>query len=188
MSDTEKKKRNLKIWPKPFAAVRAGLKLFEWRSEEDLSHPFEVGEILHLQEYDPMLKRLTKDAVDREVTYIARGEFGIPNGIPPSYCIMSIAKLQPTAATLEALAQRELGDVAQVVVLPRDPLPAWMDLDGIEHPPMPVVRVEIRIDGKSFGMEGPEIAAPGFVSFMATQLKTAREASPIIEPPPGFRP
>lgn len=89
---------------------------------------------------------------------------------------------------LLALAQRELGDEAKVIVIPLDPLPAWTDLEGIEHPPMPVARVEIVLDGKSFGMEGPEVAAPGFVSFMAAQLKTAREASTIIEPPPGFRP
>lgn len=96
---------------------------------------------------------------------------------------------QPDHATLEALAQRELGEEAKVVVLPRDPLPAWTDLDGIEHPQMPVVRVEIRIGlGGSFGMEGPEIAAPGFVAYMAAQLKAAQEASPIIVPPPGFKP
>lgn len=76
---------NLKTLPEPFAAVRSGAKLFEWRLEDD--RRFAVGDLLHLREYDPEAKAATGKIFEVLVTYIARGPaFGIPAGA----CIMSI--------------------------------------------------------------------------------------------------
>lgn len=80
----------LKCWPQPFQAVRDGRKPFEFRKDD---RGYEVGDTLRLQEWDPHERRFTGSEEDRRVTYIARGQFGIPDG----YVVMGIADA-PTAA------------------------------------------------------------------------------------------
>ena len=75
---------SLKIWPEPFAALRDGSKLFEWRREDD--RRFDVGDLLHLREYDPELERFTGETEDRLEPYRARGP---AFGIPPGWVILS---------------------------------------------------------------------------------------------------
>lgn len=88
---------------------------------------------------------------------------------------------------LGEIAKGILGDHANVETTDLGPLPAWEDPDGHTHPPTPVLRVDVLIDDKSFGMEGPATSAPGMVAHIATQLKGSELASPIIAPPAGFK-
>ncbi len=78
----------LKTWPSEFEAVKSGLKTFEWRDCSD--RDFQVGDTLLLCKYDPHLTRYCEAEVKVKVTYILRGQFGIPEG----YCIMGIQKME----------------------------------------------------------------------------------------------
>lgn len=77
----------LKCWPKYFYRIYVGQKNFEVRKND---RHFEIGDILHIREFDPCLGRkgtLTGNFCFRKVTYIVHGgEFGIENG----YCVMGL--------------------------------------------------------------------------------------------------
>lgn len=73
----------LKVWPSYFAAIRDGTKRFEWRKDD---RGYRVGDALVLREWSPDTETYTGEVERREVTYIARGAFGIP----ADFCIMSI--------------------------------------------------------------------------------------------------
>lgn len=80
----------LKTWPTEFQAVRDGRKTFEYRKDD---RGFEVGDRLLLREWMPTPPFLHNGQYSQRtalvrVTYILRGEFGIPDG----YCVMSIEK------------------------------------------------------------------------------------------------
>lgn len=73
---------HLKIWPDHFEAVRSGLKTFEVRKDD---RDFQVGDLLHLNEYDPDKGQFTGQFMRVKVTYkIAGGYFGIEKG----YCVL----------------------------------------------------------------------------------------------------
>lgn len=87
------REHSLKIWPEPFEAIIDGRKRFEFRQDD---RGFAVGDTLRLSEWDPSPlgsrayppcgytgRRLTV-----RVTYLARGQWGIPDG----YVVMSIAR------------------------------------------------------------------------------------------------
>lgn len=74
---------DLKCHPKPFAALLAGTKTFEWR---EFDRDFQVGDVLILNEWDPEPEAYTGICVHREITYLLAEGFGIPAG----YCIMGI--------------------------------------------------------------------------------------------------
>src|SRR5262245_36596847 len=86
----------LKTWSNVFAAVKDGRKRFEWRRDD---RGFEVGDVLLVREWDPHAKDFVDiggfdepfrpNELPVRVTYIARGNFGIP----PGYCVMSIEPL-----------------------------------------------------------------------------------------------
>lgn len=59
---------SLKIWPAFYRDVISGLKRFEVRKVDD--HVFQVGDILHLREWDPSTGEYTGQQVDRVVTYV----------------------------------------------------------------------------------------------------------------------
>lgn len=84
----------LKTWPEPFAAIKSGTKMFEFRSD-DRRPRFAVGDVLHLREHVPSRLgdgRDTGDALVARVTYVARGpDWGIPEG----YCVLSLADVAP---------------------------------------------------------------------------------------------
>lgn len=76
-----------KCHPEPFAAIRSGRKSFEWRKEDDCR--YEVADILLLLEWMPAPDSDTLDETfcgytgeveKRRVTYVLRGEFGVPDG------------------------------------------------------------------------------------------------------------
>jgi len=78
---------DLKCWIEPFEAIIDGKKKFEFRLND---RNYEVGDELHLNEWDPVRKKHTGRSTYQEVTYILRNGFGLPDG----YCIMSIEKVR----------------------------------------------------------------------------------------------
>jgi len=83
----------LKTWPSAFAAIKSGKKTFEFRIDD---RGFQVGDILQLQEYDPLPNEYTGSEVLVEVTYIARDlyRFDVREG----YVCMSIVPLKQEQA------------------------------------------------------------------------------------------
>ena len=80
------KEHDLKCWPEPFKALVADLKTFEWRKND---RDYQVGDVLHLREWDPGTKEYTGRDIRMAVTYIMhKGDFEIHEG----YCIMSIRR------------------------------------------------------------------------------------------------
>ena len=75
-------RHNLKTWPEPFQAMKVGLKTFEFRLND---RGYQVGDILHLEEYHPDLELYTDDTLDKEVIYIL-GEPFVKDG----WVIMSV--------------------------------------------------------------------------------------------------
>jgi hypothetical protein len=68
---------NLKTWPGYFQFVFDGIKTFELRQDD---RGFEIGDILHLQEYEPETKTYSGRYVDALVTYMLGGFEGISEG------------------------------------------------------------------------------------------------------------
>lgn len=74
----------LKIWPEFFRDVHSGKKTFEVRLDD---RGYRVGDILVLQEFNPVEKRFTGEIMIRTVSYILSGEqFGIMAG----YVVMGV--------------------------------------------------------------------------------------------------
>lgn len=88
----------LKCWPEPFEAMRAGIKTFEWRRDD---RGYAVGDTLILRKWDPSVSEHDNERERRtltvEVTYVLRGAFGVPEG----YVAMGV-KPSPTSATSAA--------------------------------------------------------------------------------------
>jgi hypothetical protein len=74
---------DLKIWPAQFSPMRAGTKLFELRWND---RDYQVGDVLHLREWNPDTRQYTSDSVRMVVTYVLQGEFGLQ----PNQCVMSL--------------------------------------------------------------------------------------------------
>ena len=74
----------LNIHPEPFSAVVSGVKTFEYRFND---RDYRVGDILRLNEYNPIQESYTNQKADVIVTFILEGgQYDIPTG----YVIMSI--------------------------------------------------------------------------------------------------
>lgn len=68
----------LKVWPEPFAALEAGIKLFEFRKAD---RDYRVDDELVLDEWDPDEECYTGHTLRRMITYVLPGPaFGIPAG------------------------------------------------------------------------------------------------------------
>lgn len=68
----------LKTWPEYFAAVKSGVKQFEWRRDD---RDFRVGDVLTLREWNPESEKYSGEAVDRRIGYILRESgFAVPSG------------------------------------------------------------------------------------------------------------
>jgi len=79
----------LKIWPEFFGPVRDGLKPFELRIDD---RPFEAGDILLLQEWNPENREYTGYDTTKLVTFVLRNapQFGLQEGC----CILGIAPFE----------------------------------------------------------------------------------------------
>lgn len=67
----------LKTWPRYFEAVRAEVKTFEVRRDD---RDFQVGDLLHLKEWDPLIGEYTGGHLQRRVIYALRDAEGIQPG------------------------------------------------------------------------------------------------------------
>lgn len=76
---------SLKCWSEPFNALRLGAKQFEYRRDDRVPR-FEVGDTLQISEWDPFLLEYTGQSIAMRVTYLIRGEYGVP----PGYVVMSV--------------------------------------------------------------------------------------------------
>lgn len=77
-------RHELKTWPEPFRAVRHKEKKYEIRVND---RDYQVGDVLHLREWDPSLETYSGYGVKAVVTYMTRGgEWGLPANM----CVMSI--------------------------------------------------------------------------------------------------
>ena len=74
---------NLKTWPSYFQEIIEGTKTFEVRRQD---RNFHSGDILILEEYDPLSDTYTGRNIKKEVGFMISGEFGVKNG----YCVMSL--------------------------------------------------------------------------------------------------
>lgn len=85
------REHKLKTWPSQFAAVKSGVKTFEFRRND---RDFAVGDVLVLKEWDPSANYIgafTGAEARVDVTYIV---FGGQLGVPDGYCVMSIGRPQ----------------------------------------------------------------------------------------------
>jgi Domain of unknown function (DUF3850) len=82
------KHHDLKIWPEYFQSVKYNSKPFEVRKDD---RNFEVGDVLHLHEYDPQDDSYTNDVCHRKITYkLSGGSFGIEDG----YCVLGLTNIK----------------------------------------------------------------------------------------------
>ena len=79
----QRKLHELKTVQAPFVAVLEGKKRFEFRRDD---RGFAVGDLLLLREWDGEDGDYSGRVILASVSYIARGEFGVPSG----FCVMSI--------------------------------------------------------------------------------------------------
>ena len=84
---------HLKTWPTFFEEVVQGRKTFEVRLDD---RGFEVGDLLHLEEWDPQTKSFTGRDTTRLVTYLLRG-----NGyaVQRDFVVMAIAPAEGKEST-----------------------------------------------------------------------------------------
>lgn len=82
---------DLKSWPDFFEPIMSGTKTFELRIND---RKFNVGDILHLREYDDRKHQYTGRSVRKRVTYlldgVGAGSIAPLAGLNMKYCIMAI--------------------------------------------------------------------------------------------------
>lgn len=77
----------LKCWPQYFDLTYRGLKWFEYRQND---RDYQVGDVLHLKEYDPETKVYSGRWLDLKVVSVIEDCPGLADG----YCIMGIAIIE----------------------------------------------------------------------------------------------
>jgi uncharacterized protein DUF3850 len=71
---------DLKTWPAPFTAIRAGQKRHEVRKTDDRT--FLVGDNVTLREWDPLVKGYTGRSEAVTITYVSvPGSWGLPDNV-----------------------------------------------------------------------------------------------------------
>lgn len=80
---------NLKMWPEFFDDVASGRKPFEYRRDD---RNYQIGDTLHIEEFQPMLGSYTGRSCDVDVTYVQRQTRNMEKiGLPEGFCILAIA-------------------------------------------------------------------------------------------------
>lgn len=79
-------RHELKCWPGPFSAMMDWSKPWEIRKND---RGYKVGDILHLREWCPTRKEYSGACLDRRVTFILDGGFGLE----PGYICMTVEPL-----------------------------------------------------------------------------------------------
>lgn len=107
---------DLKTWPEPFAAIRAGLKPWELRFDD---RDYQVGDTLRLREWNYNFDGgvYTGEVEERVVIWkLDGGRFGLPKG----YAILSLARAEGVAALQQAADH--VPDVGRMVQQPAEPV------------------------------------------------------------------
>jgi hypothetical protein len=100
MTDREPVTHQLKVWPRFWGALESGKKTFELRLND---RDFRVGDILHLEEWDPSCGH-TGRTIEREVTCYLDGFPWLTEG----YCCLGIKPVgQARGAQQEPVALRK---------------------------------------------------------------------------------
>lgn len=82
----ENKHHDLKVWSEFFPDIELGNKPFEVRKDD---RNFQVGDILHLHDYDPDEDSYSGNMCHRVITYkLEGGQFGVEKG----YCVLGITR------------------------------------------------------------------------------------------------
>ena len=94
-SDTKRQaEHKVKSWPHLFEAVLSGVKTHELRRVKD--RDYRVGDLLRLQEFDPITKIYSGRELAVKITYITSADFPCAlseRALSSDFCILSIAKL-----------------------------------------------------------------------------------------------
>jgi uncharacterized protein DUF3850 len=80
-------RHELKIWPDFFEDVRSGAKRYEIRKND---RNFQVGDELHLREYNPDSNSYSGRALIAKVEYITYGGRQPVFVLPSDFCVMGI--------------------------------------------------------------------------------------------------
>ena len=80
-------RHNLKIWPEPFAAVRAGEKPYEIRVND---RGYKFGDELNLQEWNPNTAAYSGQSCLVKVVHITYGGEAPIGQLPANLCVMGI--------------------------------------------------------------------------------------------------
>lgn len=102
-SPSKERVHHLKCWPEFFRRVADGSKPFECRWND---RRYEVGDLLHLTEFDPDKEISTGAEVWRRVTYILPGTPGARFGINDGWVVLGLA--HETAEAQDAARYRWL--------------------------------------------------------------------------------
>lgn len=89
MSEQVGATHELKIHPQPFMAIMSGEKTYEIRKND---RAYQVGDTLHLNEWEPTSKTYTGRSVVAKVTHMTQGGNW---GLPDDMCVLAV-KLAPT--------------------------------------------------------------------------------------------
>ena len=79
----------LKLWPPCFAAVQSGNKPFDVRENDQ---DFQVGDVVHLREFEPETEQYTGQHLTRWVSYVLHGG---PFGLQANWCVLGFSDLPP---------------------------------------------------------------------------------------------
>ncbi len=83
----------LKCWPDSFRAIASGRKRFEVRRDD--RGGFAVGDLLHLDEWDPAMGRYTGDVVLCRVDYVLdRHALPLADAVGEGYAVLSITAVR----------------------------------------------------------------------------------------------
>lgn len=98
------KTHEVKVWPLPFAATVAGDKNWEFRVND---RNYQIGDEFLGREWEPHQQSYTGRSYTRQITYVLRDGFGLPDG----YVVLSLAV--PGVAELRARAFAQAAEIAR---------------------------------------------------------------------------
>jgi hypothetical protein len=107
----------LKCWPRFFREVKNGTKRFEIRRDD---RPYNEGDTLVLEEWDPSTRSYSGEAVAVRVSYVLRGERDV--GLEPGFVVMSLFDLinlknKPWRAVLDLPPEATLDDARSRAIM-----------------------------------------------------------------------
>ena len=106
MTEKKPKTHRVKIWPRPYEDQVSGIKPFEYRIDD---RGYQVGDFLHMEEWNPETEQYTGRSCLREVTYIL-------GRLPGGYVVMATrdpAEVDPVAAERERIRQVLKSEIAK---------------------------------------------------------------------------